>query len=66
VRLLQGEEETRNIPVIFLTAVITKKEEEKTHLNVTMDEKAYPTIAKPFDDKELLREVRLLLGEDPE
>jgi len=54
---LKDDSRTRNIPVIFLTALLTRKEEyEKNHIvadNITF--------AKPFDPEELLDEIKMLL-----
>ena len=54
---LKDNSRTQNIPVIFLTALFTRKEEyEKKHIvadNITF--------AKPFDPEELLDEIKMLL-----
>ena len=48
---------TQNIPIIFLTALLTREEEyEKNHIvadNITF--------AKPFDPEELLDEIKILV-----
>ena len=48
---------TRDIPVIFLTAVLSKEEEKTKHLDVAIDQEFYPAIAKPFDVKDFLSEI---------
>jgi len=61
MRLLKSDPVTQNIPVLFLTAVLTKEEEKSIHIGVTADNRSYPAIAKPFDVKELLAEVDKLM-----
>lgn len=58
VKQLKSDPSTRNIPVIFLTAILTKEEEEETHLGVEVDLSRYPAVSKPFDSQELLAKVR--------
>ena len=57
---LQEDPTTRNIPVIFLTCLITKKTEEigsRYH-----DTGRYVFIAKPYDLDKLLLEIDRLIG----
>lgn len=54
---LKSNLKTRNIPVIFLTAVLSKEEEKSKHLRVAIKQEFYPAIAKPFDTKDLLYEI---------
>lgn len=48
---------TRNIPIIFLTAVLSKEEQKNRHLGVSIDQHLYPAIAKPFEVRDFLQEV---------
>jgi CheY-like chemotaxis protein len=48
---------TRNIPVILLTAMLTKAEEEKYDSMVG----GHITLAKPLDAEKLLEEMKILL-----
>jgi DNA-binding response OmpR family regulator len=57
IKLLKANDVTKDIPVIFLTAVLTKEEERAAHIRVTVDNTSYPAIAKPFNIQDLLREV---------
>jgi len=54
---LKDDSRTQNIPVIFLTALLTKKEEHKKN-HIVADNK---TFAKPFDPEELLDEIKMLV-----
>jgi DNA-binding response OmpR family regulator len=56
-QILKEDEPTKNIPVIFLTALQGKKEEMSGH-------KSGKNIifAKPFDSKELLAAIKQLIG----
>lgn len=55
-KILKKDEETRNIPIIFFTAIVSKNEEQK-HQKIQIDGKSYEAIAKPFDSLELLKKV---------
>ena len=54
---LKAASETRNIPVIFLTALLSKAEEEKYSPMI----RGNITFAKPFDAGELLAQIKRLL-----
>ena len=58
--LMKQDEELADIPVLFLTAVLTKKEEQ---LGANVEESFFNVIAKPFEEKELLGRIRSILGE---
>lgn len=58
---LKTNPKTRHIVVIFLTAVLTKEDEEVRRLQVAIDEEFYPAIAKPFESKHLIREISRLM-----
>ena len=54
---LKDNSRTKNIPIIFLTALLTRKEEhEKNH--IVADNM---TFAKPFNPEELLDEIKMLM-----
>jgi DNA-binding response OmpR family regulator len=61
-KILKSNPITKNVPVIFLTAVLTKEEEKAKHMDVTVGSASYPAMAKPFDPKELLAEIRRILN----
>lgn len=61
LQALKADFKTKNIPIIFLTAVLSKEEERAKQLGVAIDQVFYPAIAKPFDVLELLSEVYKLM-----
>lgn len=61
IRLLKSKSRTKNIPVIFLTAVLTKEEERNERLGVTVGGESFPAIAKPFNSRDLINRIDGLL-----
>ena len=61
VRALKSNSTTRNIPIIFLSVVVSKKEEMKNELSVKIDNIYYPAMAKPFEPLVLLAKIEELL-----
>lgn len=61
IRTLKSSPKTKEIPVIFLTAILTKEEEKLKTAGVTIDNEYYTAIAKPFNPKALLNEVSKIL-----
>jgi len=53
---LSGDSSTKDIPVIFLTSMITKEEETNQAFGIHLDAKKHRFIAKPFDTPSLLAE----------
>jgi len=62
VRLLKDDSQTSNIPVVFLTAVLNKSDEEHDQ-KVNIGNKFYPAIAKPFDPNKLINKIKSMLHE---
>lgn len=56
VRELQKDSELKDIPIVFLTALITGKEEE--NINVNVDGLRYRTLGKPYEINKLLEVAR--------
>jgi CheY-like chemotaxis protein len=54
IKILQAYPEYKNIPVIFLTAMVKPDEESQGSLKINVDDRWYLTIAKPFDRIKLL------------
>ncbi len=54
VKALAAYPEYKNIPVIFLTAMVKPEEESSGSLKINVDDRWYLTIAKPFDRTDLL------------
>ena len=63
VKVLKHDARTENIPVIFLTAVLTKQDEVQGK-KINIEDNSYPAIAKPFDPKELLRKIQETISPD--
>jgi len=61
IKLLKSHAATKDIPVIFITAALTKAEERSQHIGITVDHTSYSAIAKPFEVHELLAEIEKLL-----
>ncbi len=61
IRMIKETPALKNTAVIFLTGLLTKGEEHDAQM-ITVDEQKYPSIAKPFDAKELLGKIIALLG----
>jgi len=47
VKALKSDSSTRNIPIIFLSGVISNTEETKDQLSVNIEDTYYPALAKP-------------------
>jgi len=55
---LKEDPQTKDIPVIFLTSMITKEEENEQAFGIQMNAKQHKFLAKPFDTPTLLAEVQ--------
>ena len=62
VRLIQEYPMTRNIPVLFLTSIITKEEENEQAFGIQLDVSKYKFMAKPFDTPALLGEIKNMIS----
>ncbi len=51
VKLLKADARTKDIPIIFITAILSKEEQSKQEVKI--DDELYPIIAKPIDPEEL-------------
>jgi len=63
VRHLQEDPAMKDIPVIFLTAIITREEEDEQSFGIEMNAKKHRFIAKPFDGPSLLIEIERALAQ---
>jgi DNA-binding response OmpR family regulator len=61
IKMLKSQAATRHIPIIVLTAVVTKEEQAVNHLPVNIDDVIYPALAKPFNPKDLLMAIKKLI-----
>ena len=59
---LQQDPATKDIPVIFLTSMITKEEETSQAFGIEIDTKKYKFIAKPFETPSLIAEIHKALN----
>ena len=62
VNVLQQDQKTKDIPVIFLTSMITKEEEASQAFGIEIDTKKHLFIAKPFDTPSLVAEIHKALN----
>jgi len=62
VKELKSHEKTKDIPVIFLTAMMGNKEDGSTS-KINVDDQWYPAMAKPFEREELLKKIEEILGD---
>jgi two-component system alkaline phosphatase synthesis response regulator PhoP len=62
VKELQEDPSTKDIPVIFLTSMITKEEETNQAFGIQLDAKRHKFIAKPFETPSLLAEIQKALN----
>ena len=60
VKLLQENEATTKIPVLFLSGIVTR-DDEKPQTEVSVGGRQYPAIPKPFSVEQLLEAVRELI-----
>jgi CheY-like chemotaxis protein len=62
VRLLGDDPLTRNIPVIFLSGIVTRDRKEVATCDVQVGGRTFKALSKPFSSKELMVEVRKAIG----
>lgn len=62
VSILKNDPATKNIPVIFLTSMITKEEETSQAFGIQLDARKHRFIAKPFETPVLLAEIQKALN----
>jgi len=63
VKLLRSYESTKNIPIIFFTALTTNLQNSAELDKINVDGQFYPAISKPFEPNKLLSAIKSLLGE---
>lgn len=62
VKALKEEPLIRDIPVIFLTGLLSNQERYNKAGGIFVDGNHYRAIAKPFTTKDLLKEIKGILG----
>lgn len=61
VKILKNLDDTKKIPIIFLTGAYDKREAEH-EMGINVEGTFYPSVAKPFNISKLLLEIRNLIG----
>lgn len=61
--ILAEDLKTKNIPVLFLTSMITKEEETDQAFGIQLNAKAHKFIAKPFETQSLVTEIHKAINE---
>lgn len=61
VGILAEDPRTKEIPVIFLTSMITKEEETDQAFGIQLDTRKHRFMAKPFETPALLAEIQKTL-----
>lgn len=61
IKMIKEDPATRHIPVIFLSGIVSK-EEEDTKMGVQVDGVRYNALAKPFFFQDLYAEIEKALG----
>lgn len=62
VRVLRSSKDTKNIPILFLTAVTSAIPQGNEFKGVNVDGEFYTAVAKPFTSEKLLLEVNKMLS----
>jgi len=62
VRILMDDPLTQNIPVIFLSGIVTRDQDDIASTSVQVGGKTYNALGKPFSIQELMVEVRKVIG----
>ena len=62
VRLLMDDPLTRNIPVIFLSGIVTREDDKVPTSSGRIGGRPFKALCKPFSSKELMVEVRKAIG----
>ncbi len=60
--VLREDSATNNIPIIFLSGIVTKEDAKNPQGGITVKGRPYKVISKPFNFSELLTEVKKILS----
>ncbi len=63
VKILKLNESTKNIPILFFSAINAYLSNNAEISQVNVDGNFYPAISKPFEPNKLLSTIKSLLGE---
>ena len=61
-KILKSENSTKDIPVIFLTGLVSNEDTGSGLGSINIDGVEYQNIAKPFENEKLLEIIRSVLG----
>ncbi len=61
IKILRSELKMKNIPVLFLTAILTKEEADSETLSVKVDNAYFHAVAKPFEPEDLLKAINRVI-----
>jgi len=61
VHVLKSDPVVSNIPVIFLTGLVSENDEHVKDVGLNVDGVHYRTMAKPFENEKLLKEIKSVL-----
>ena len=61
VTALKNDKRATNIPVVFMSGIVTKEDEKNVHGGIKVGGYNYKVIAKPFNFAELLREIEKIV-----
>jgi len=62
-KCLKAEASTENIPILFLTGLLSEGEEDLEEYGISSEGCNYSVVAKPFDNHKLLEKVEKILNE---
>ena len=61
IKKLKSSTKTKQIPIILLTAMLTRDEEKRGQGSILVDDKYYPMMAKPYNAQDLLEHINKLI-----
>ena len=64
VQLLQSDPALKNIPVIFISGILSKEDDGESEINLRVAGRRYHAFPKPFTFEALLKEIEEVLGLD--
>lgn len=65
IREIKHDPQLRNIPVIFLTGLVSAHDVDLKAMGLQVDGMSYRTMGKPYETKELLALIKLMLTARP-
>ncbi len=63
VKKMQEVPGLQNVPVIFLTGLVSSAEEDLEKTGINIDNRTYKTLGKPFEIEELLKVIDSYVGD---